>query len=81
MEKEIFSRNEFAYKVRIIICAVSHFLPQHSCLVMVRDGIQAGQTPGPTFHCSPQGKKEPETLLIAADKQYNKWTNLGHVSC
>lgn len=60
MEKEIFSGNEFAYRVRIIICAVSHFLPKHACLVVVRDGIQAGQTPGPTFHCSPQEKNELE---------------------
>lgn len=47
-EKEIFSRNEFAYRVRIIICDVSHFLPKYSCLVMVRDGTQAWQTAGPT---------------------------------
>lgn len=47
-EKEIFSRNEFAYRVRIVICDVSHFLPKYSCLVMVRDGTQAWQTAGPT---------------------------------
>lgn len=47
-EKKIFSGNEFAYRVRIIIYGVSHFLPKHSCLVMMRDGIQAWQTPGTT---------------------------------
>lgn len=47
-EKEIFSGNEFAYRVRIIICDVSHFLPRQSCLGMVRDGIQAWQTAGTT---------------------------------
>lgn len=47
-EKEIFCGKEFAYRVRIIICDVSHFLPKHSCLVMVRDGIRAWQTPGTT---------------------------------
>lgn len=80
MEKEVFSGNEFAYKIKIFMCAVSHFLPKHSCLAMVRDWTQAGQRPAPTFPCSPQGKKEPETLLIAADKQFGKRTNLGHVS-